>query len=317
GPIKDKEVFIGILRAGGYLNLDSHDELAWLAELSQNYPNEQFRVGLRVNFDIASVCPQEEMASEEGGRFGYCYENGVLEQTIRQIERLSNVTIAGLHLHTSTQSRSVRVYEELAGMAVKIASEFQLRLSYVDMGGGYFGGRSDKPGYKEYFQAIGARLAQCFSPAETRLIVEPGISLISRAITFETVVKDIKDIRDHKFVVTDGSRVNLNPLVTRHFYPHHIVYQDDGPSDDRAIEASQWVCGFTCMEYDRLFEIKEGKGLRCGDRIIYDTAGGYTMGLTPLFINYFPAVIVEQAAGDFFVAREAWGNDEYLQKNHY
>ena len=140
------------------------------------------------------------------------------------------------------------------------------------------------------------------------------MSLISRATTFETSVIDVKEIRRRKFVVTDGSRTNLNPLVTRHVYPHHLEYISD--TSVRNIEASQWICGATCMEYDRLFEIKEDVALIPGDRVIYDTAGGYTMCLNPLFINYFPAVYVEHTNGSLFTAREAWGNDEYLQKNY-
>ena len=318
GPIKDKKVFEDVLVAGGYLNMDSSEELLWIEELANRYPDKQFAVGLRVNCDIATLSPEEELASEEGGRFGYCYENGILAQAIRQVQELSNVRVAGLHLHSSTQSRTVKVYGALARMAVKIASEYQLKLSYVDMGGGYFGGREDKPDYRDYFREICHELKEYFDPAQTTLIAEPGVSLLSRATTFETTVKDVKDIRNHKFVVTDGSRTNLNPLVTRHVYPHHIQYEEEKfPVEQRMIESSQWVCGFTCMEYDRLFEICDDKALKPGDKVIYDTAGGYTMCLNPLFIHYLPAVYIEQMNSDIFLAREAWGNDEYLQKNFW
>ena len=315
GPIKDKEVFDAVLLAGGYVNLDSSDELLFMKELSARYPDKQFYVGVRVNCDIASLCPSEQLVEEEGGRFGYCYENGSLKAVIDNLHSLSNVKVGGLHLHSSTQSRTVQVYGALAQMAVNIAKEYTLDLDYVDMGGGYFGGRDDKPDYRDYFAEICKVLGTYFDKAKTTIIAEPGVSLISRATTFETEVLDIKDIRGRKFLVTNGSRVNLNPLVTRHVYPHHIVYKDD-PSG-RANEKTQWVCGATCMEYDRLFEIVNDKALLPGDKIIYDTAGGYTMCLNPLFIHYFPAVIIEKADGSLFTAREAWTNDEYLQKNFW
>lgn len=313
-PIKDRKVFESVLLGGGYINLDSNYELDWMEELSSLYPNRRFRIGLRVNCDIATLCPEETLASEEGGRFGYCYENGVLKNAIDRLGTLPNVWVAGLHLHSSTQSRTVKVFGALAKMAVQIAREYNLSLDYVDMGGGYFGGRDDKPDYRDYFKEICKELSVYFDPQKTILIAEPGVSLISRATTFETSVIDVKEIRGRKFVVTDGSRTNLNPLVTRHVYPHHLEYISD--TSVRNIEASQWICGATCMEYDRLFEIKEDVALIPGDRVIYDTAGGYTMCLNPLFINYFPAVYVEHTNGSLFTAREAWGNDEYLQKNY-
>ena len=315
GPIKDKKVFETVLLAGGYLNLDSNYELGWMEELSAIYPNRRFKIGLRVNCDLSSLCPQEEPAAGEGGRFGYCYENGVLKKAIDRLSALPGVQVAGLHLHSSTQSRGTAVFGALAKMAVGIAREYGLSLSYVDMGGGYFGGRDDMPDYRDYFKEIGRELSAHFDPQKTILIAEPGVSLISRATTFETTVIDVKDIRGRTFVVTDGSRTNLNPLVTRHTYPHHIDYAPGPAARDTA--ASQWVCGATCMEYDRLFEIKQGPALVPGDKIIYDTAGGYTMCLNPLFINYFPAVYVNRLDGSLFMARDAWTNEEFLQKNYY
>lgn len=314
-PIKDRDVWEQVLLGGGYVNLDSSYELKWIEELCEQYPERSFQVGLRVNCDIGALCPEEQLVEEEGGRFGYCYENGKLKEAILEIEKLSNVRVAGLHLHSSTQSRTVKVYGALAKMAVQIAREYQLQLEFVDMGGGYFGGREDKPNYLHYFEEIGKELREYFEPEKTKIIAEPGVSLISRAMSFETTVLDIKDIRNRKFIVTDGSRVNLNPLVTRHVYPHHMVYVSD-PAE-RVKEKTQWVCGSTCMEYDRLFEIVDDFALLPGDRIVYDTAGGYTMCLNPLFIHYFPAIWIEKMDGSFYQAREPWSNDEYLQKYHW
>ncbi len=360
GPIKDKKTFEAVLLAGGYVNLDSNYELEWMEELSRFYPNRHFKVGLRVNCDLAALCLKEQednsqnslqntsslkeagqhtkaecsqtaqhtaqsepsgasmhhdeiFPPQECGRFGYCYENGVLKAALDRLSTLPNVWAAGLHMHSSTQSRSVRVFGILAKMAVTIAREYNLSLDYVDMGGGYFGGRDDMPDYRDYFKEICKELSAYFNPEKTILIAEPGVSLISRATTFETTVIDIKDIRGQKFVVTDGSRTNLNPLVTRHVYPHHMEYISD--TSLRNIESTQWICGATCMEYDKLFEVKDGCALVPGDKIIYDTAGGYTMCLNPLFINYFPTVYVEHENGTLFTARKAWTNDEYLQNN--
>lgn len=75
GPIKDKKTWEAVLLAGGLVNMDSTYELDWIKEISSLYPDRQFSVGLRVNCDIAVMCPQEELAEEDGGRFGYCYEN--------------------------------------------------------------------------------------------------------------------------------------------------------------------------------------------------------------------------------------------------
>lgn len=314
-PVKHRNVWEQVLLNGGYVNFDSNYELEWIKEMSVKYPEREFKIGLRVNCDMGEICPEEELLKGEGGRFGYCYENGKLKEAIDVVAELPNVTVAGLHLHASTKTRGVKVYGALAKRAVSIAKEYGLELEFVDMGGGYFGGKEDQRNYLNYFEEICKELRVFFEPEKTKIIAEPGVSLISRAMSFETSVIDVKEIKNRKFIVTDGSRVNLNPIVTRHFYPHHIVYASE--IDKRAKEETQWICGATCMEHDRLFEITNDTALQPGDRIVYDTAGGYTMCLTPLFINYFPAIWVEKTDGSFYLAREPWGNDEYLQKYHW
>lgn len=317
GPLKDHSLFDKILLAGGIVNMDSHEEIGWLRKLCEQNPDRSFQIGIRVNVDISALCPDEKLAAEDGGRFGYCYENGVLSKTLSAINEINGAHVAGLHLHSSTQSRTVNVFAALAEMAVRIAKENNLDLSYVDMGGGYYGGRDDMPSYPDYFKAICAKLKTFFDPAKTTLIAEPGVSLISRATSFITTVLDYKEIRGIRYLVTDGSRLNLNPQVTRHEYPHHFEYRDDVVVSQRTAHPCQWICGFSCMEYDRLFKLENEAVLMPGDRIIYDLAGGYTMCLTPLFIRYLPAVYAELNDGTLFKARDRWGLDEYLQKNHY
>lgn len=313
GPIKGQNTFETLLLQGGILNMDSQEELVFLEILSQKYPDKSFSIGVRVNFDVEANCPGETLMGKTGGRFGYCYENGELEKVIKKINKLPNVTLAGLHMHSSSQSRTLHIYQALAHAACVIKTKYNLPISYVDMGGGYFGGCADKPTYADYFRVICEELKKAFDPTTTTLIVEPGVSLISTCSTFVTTVKDVKDIRGQRYLVTDGSRLHLNPQVTRHVYPHH--YDLVSWEKERTMLPSQWICGFTCMEYDKLFEMKEEHELTVGDKVIYDTAGGYTMCLNPLFIRYFPAVYIEKKDGSYFTAREEWTIDEYLQKN--
>lgn len=317
GPIKDRAVFKQVIKDGGIVNLDSNYELDWLEEMSAS--SMAIKVGIRINADIASLSPNEELLEEDGGRFGYCLENGTVAQVIERIKSMPNVKLSGLHLHSSTKSRSVEVYGALAKLAVNVARDYNLDIEYIDMGGGYFGGRDDMPNYRDYFGVIARVLSECFSKDKVTLIAEPGVSLVSRASSLITEVIDTKDIRGHRYVVTTGSRVLLNPQVTRHTYPHHIEYMEPPTAPDglRQPLPSQWICGSTCMEYDRLFEIRDGAELMPGDKVVYDLAGGYTIALSPLFIHYFPKVIIEKITGETFVARDEWTNDEFLMKNHW
>ena len=51
------------------------------------------------------------------------------------------------------------------------------------------------------------------------------------------------------------------------------------------------------------------------DEITILNTGAYSMVLSPLFIEYFPSVIVKDG-DNYMVAREKWGTNEFVQKNN-
>ena len=320
GPYKQEDSFREVLLAGGYVNLDSKQEIVWLQKLSAEYPENSFSVGIRANFDLEKMCPGETTMGDESGRFGFCYETGQFAAALQELSQMKNVAVAGLHLHSSSKSRSVGIFRAIAQMACKLQREFNLSLSYVDLGGGYCGGMEGRPEYPDYFPAVAEELSKCFSPEKTKLIVEPGISLISKCTTFVTSVYDTRDIKGTRYVMTDGSRFNIDATMIKTSHLFHIQeVQPDAENqqsstlpENRPVLEKQIISGYTCMECDRIFTYENAAELYPGDRIIYENVGGYTMSLNPLFIQYFPAVYIKRT-GKFLQVRRKWTPADYVQ----
>lgn len=310
GPIKTKATFYEALEEGQIVNLDSQRELRWLQEWESD---KTAKVGLRVNFDLEKECPGETVAGEAGARFGFCYENGELEKAIRQIEAMPHAKLDGLHMHSSSRTRSLRVYRSLAAKACEIRERYGLALAFVDIGGGFFGGLPEKPSYDAYIEAIAGELKKAFCPEETRLIIEPGASVICSPVDLVTSVIDVKHTSKNCFAVTDGSRIYIDPHMKMSSYFYEIERENP---EVETVEREQLICGFTCMESDRLITLRDEKQLQVGDRVIYHKAGSYTMCFTPLFIQYFPAVYVEED-GVHTCVREKWTVEEYVQKSNW
>ncbi len=304
GPIKTKESFFEAIRNGGIVNVDSQRELAWLEE----FGDKKKAVGIRVNFDIEKMCPGQSQCAEKGGRFGFCLENGEFAKALQRLKK-ANVTVTGVHLHTSSKSRGLDIYRAIAETACKIQAEYQLDLSYVDVGGGFFGGLPTKPQFDEYLSLMAGILSDSFDKQRTKLIIEPGMAVIGAPISYVTTVIDVKDTEFNRFVITDGSRTSIDPLMTKSSYFHS--YERMGNSK---ILTNQVICGYTCMEHDRLFEAYNEPELQIGDRIIYEKVGAYTMCLTPLFIRYFPDVYIEHS-GNYSKVRDAWTTEDYIRKS--
>jgi len=197
-------------------------------------------------------------------------------------------------------------------MACRLKKEYELQLEYVDIGGGYFGGLSNKPQYADYLKAVSEILKQEFDPQHTTLIVEPGTSLICPPIEYVTSVTDVKNTNRNHFVITDGSRIHVDPLMGKKSYFYHIEYEDS--EEKRIQQKKQVISGFTCMENDRLFELTDGPELQTGDRIVYEKVGAYTLCLAPLFIGYYPPVYLEER-GKVSCIRHKWGVKEYVSQS--
>lgn len=308
GPVKGKETFLQAVSEGAVVNIDSSREIRWLEELEKG---RNYGIGIRVNFDLEHYCPGETSGGQEGSRFGFCYENGELEKAVKRIKAMGNIQIRGIHLHNSTKTRSVKVYKEISRMACKIAEEFPLALEYVDIGGGFFGGLENKPQFNEYISAAASQLQRCFNSRDTALIVEPGTSLVSSPVEYVTSVVDIKKNKSGIFVITDGSRIHVDPLMKKKSYFSEICRNG---KEQRKMADKQVISGFTCMENDRLFILENERELRPGDSVIYKKVGAYTMCLNALFIQFFPEVYWKNEAGMKCV-RKRWTAENYIQNS--
>jgi len=333
GPINGYETFKDAILSGSYVNVDSSNELKWIKEIAEEMKkgviNEQpIKVGLRVNFDLEAVLPEESLTAGHGNRFGYNVDNGSFEKAVSFLSQIDNVSINGLHMHTNSKTRSYDVFKCLAREAIRVADQYKLNLEYVDIGGSFFVRKGEIEVYHEYIKAITDELKSYFDPSKTKLIIEPGSAVISTPIQYLTKVIDKKDTNRDRYLVTDGGRLHIDSFMrkTGYVYSHlpanfSLLPQKAIPDseffEERQSISRQVVCGFTCMETDRIMEIEDKKEILPDDYILYDMTGGYTMSFNALFIEYLPYVFVKQANCEFKKVRDKWDINEYLQKNYW
>ncbi len=307
GPNKGKSQFIEAITKGSIVNVDSWKEMNWLQEIKLT---SDIGIGVRVNFDLEKECPSETVMGDEGGRFGFSYEKGDFKKIIDQINALEHIKVNGIHLHNSSKTRSIKIFEVIASKACEIANLFEYELDFINVGGGFFGGLPDRPTFLEYMQSISAILSKRFNNKNTTLIVEPGASLIATPISFLCEVIDVKDTIKKRIVTVNGSRNNIDPFMNKTNYFLDLLVKNE----DKNSVKEQVVCGYTCMEHDRLIKLEDKKELEVEDRLLFNYVGSYTMCFSPLFIEYFPIVYVENN-NTFTCVREAWGVEEYCQKS--
>lgn len=306
GPMKSKETFLDALVNGAVVNIDTKRELKWLQELPQE---AVYKVGLRLNINICHISPEDADGDNDNSRFGFSDETNEFKDAIEYIAQLPNVTLAGLHIHRTSHSRSIRFYKKSIEFVCKIIKRYGLKLDYLDVGGGYFGIFPNKPTYKEYSDAF-CEVLTANGLQNLCMMVEPGNALVASCFAFLSEVIDVKHVEDELwFATTDGSRNDLDPFFKKSGYLSEVIYSKETP-----IVKEQIVSGCTCLEYDRMFSLTEKPLLSVGDRIYYRNVGAYTMCLSPMFIRYIPNIYLKQES-KYSLIREKWTVKEQVMKN--
>ncbi len=278
----------------------------WLKELDKS---RTYEVGLRLNINISHVSEEDADGHNDNSRFGFSDETGEFLEAINFINGLPNVKLAGLHIHRTAHSRSIRFYERSIAFACSIIKKYNLKIDYLDVGGGYFGIFPGKPTYRQYSDAFFNAL-KANGLENVCLIVEPGNALVASCFSFLSEVIDAKQVeKDTWFITTDGSRNDVDPFFRKSGYLDEELY-----SQSASAVKKQIISGCTCLEYDRLFTLENKPLLSVGDRILYHNVGAYTMCLTPMFIRYLPNIYAVEDDG-FKLVRETWTAGEYVLKS--
>lgn len=310
GPLKSKETFIKAVTGGAMVNLETKREIDWLLELPKS---RNYNIGIRLNINISHISSEDAGSDDDNSRFGFSDESTEFQQALEFITSLGFVNISGLHIHRTAHSRSPRFYERSVAYAASVIKKYNLKLEYLDVGGGYFGIFPDKPTFDDYVEAI-YRPLKMYGLENLKIIVEPGNALTASAFSFITEVIDVKRVDDKtRFVTTDGSRNDVDPFFRKNSYLHDITLA--GP--DRPIEPLQIVTGGTCLEYDRLFTLTDYPRLEVGDRIKYNNVGAYTMTLSPQFIRLWPRVYAIGESGEYKIVRRESRAEDLMNLNNY
>ena len=303
GPIKGKDKFYFALEHGSIVNIDSENEIRWIEE----YEKPLSDLGIRINVPSEVFNSEDIEYTNEGFRFGFSVENGAFEKALKRISKKYDIRKIGLHLHCNSITRSKEVYRAIAKYTVGIIDKYNLEPRYIDVGGGFFGGVPGKTTINEYFSIISDEFKKCARTRQSLLIAEPGSAIVGSVIDLHTSVLDVKDTNCSHIVTTDGGRVYLDPQWFRTRYMYSIRSKSE-----KKYSGKQIICGYTCMDHDRIMEIENELHLQMGDEIIYHRVGAYTVTFGGLFIKFLPEVYVSNN-GETELIRSSMTVDEYYK----
>ena len=306
GPYKSKAALLKAIKEGTKIHIDHFDELYDLIEITESN-DQKALVAIRVNMDVG-IYPKWD-------RFGFNYENGEAWQAIRRILSSKNLQLTGLHTHIGTYMMSAEAYRvaasKLAALARSIKQEYDVRLEYIDMGGGfashntligqYLPAEEMVPSMEQFADAIASGLFELPYKGDElpMLILETGRSLVDDAGSLITTVIANKRLSDGRRAVIVDAGVNL--LFTSFWYKHKIT-----PAQENGLHTEDTtIYGPLCMNID---VIREGillPPLKRGERLVIDYAGAYNNTQWMQFISMRPNVVMVMEDGSVELIRKA------------
>ena len=191
--------------------------------------------------------------------------------------------------HYTTKTRSLKVFSAIAAKIDEICKRYSLNPQYVDIGGGFWGGRilEGKPTVEQYATEVVKGLGG-LNNEKVELIMEPGSAICASAVDYVTKVISVKDIRKTRIVLVDGSSLHINPFMLKRIPTHRL------PELGNMMIPCQQVCGATCLESDRFLVLKDAGELKVGSEIVFTNAGAYTMSFVSDFILKKPCVYLDE-----------------------
>jgi len=320
GPLKSSEDIHYALKNRSIVNIDSIYEIEYVRDYCLQNQEDEFKIGIRLNFDISEDGESVLQEGYEISRFGICVENGSLQTALNELKKIKNLRVVGLHGHFSTRNRSVNSYKMITQNLCEIAkATVAEELEYIDIGGGIYGEipksfNMNTPTFDEYAEAICTIMNDEFKGFTNKplLILEPGNSMVANTFNFVAKVIEVKKVKDKNFVLVDGSVHNIKPTMHKHNLPMEIIRQ----VEDENVKQLFNIVGYTCMEKDYLAHEVSDKLPIIGDYIIFENVGAYTIVFNPPFIKERPAIIAVDDT-NMVVARKKETLKEFFNENLY
>ncbi|WP_440312560.1 diaminopimelate decarboxylase [Leucobacter chromiireducens] len=262
GNAKSHEELVLAVDAGiGAIVLDGEADVERLDALLTRPQDVLIRI-------IPGVNPRVPKAISTGGetsKFGLPIPQA--KELIARLESHPFINVVGLHLHIGSQVLEVEPFER-AVEAVRELGEFPV----YNIGGGLgvnYNVKHDAPSLDEYLDAITAA-AKRVLPEGSRLIIEPGRSLVARTGMTAYRVNNVKRT-GATFVAVDGGLADqLNvALMNMEFTP--IVANRASAQPDTVAQ----LVGRQCESGDLLVDQAELAAPATGDTIVLAATGAY------------------------------------------
>jgi len=228
---------------------------------------EDTSLGLRVNPQLSFVKDERYNPCRAGSKLGV-----PLEQLVELVDRSPAALrgLSGLHFHSNCDAETFEPLLETVRLLDRHLAKLLPKLSWVNLGGGY----CLRPGQDRGPLCEAVHLLR--SRYGVTVYLEPGAAIVREAGYIIGSVIDLFDSDDKTIAMLDTTVNHMPEVFEYQFEPDILGYERKGP---------HWytLAGSTCLALDVFGEYGFRQPLGIGSRIIFPSAGAYTMVKAHMF----------------------------------
>tara|TARA_B100001121_G_scaffold145501_1_gene127167 strand:+ start:1287 stop:2501 length:1215 start_codon:yes stop_codon:yes gene_type:complete len=267
-----KEIAFAIEKKILLINAESQSEIEEINRIAR-LKNKIVNVGIRLNPNTNAKTLSQISTGKKENKFGV--DEKTFLKLVTFCKNATNIKLRCLSVHIGSQILDYKPYEKMLDVISKIMSKIKYKFEFVDLGGGMgisYSKSDKKLNYKKYNLIIHKFLKK----NDTKIIFEPGRSIIGNTGTLVSKVIYIKKGEKKNFVILDAA---MNDFMRPALYgaSHNILPVNRKNSIQKKIHE---FVGPICESTDKFTTIKNFQKLEEKDLIAICDVGAYGMSLS-------------------------------------
>ena len=254
------------------INAESKSEIQEINKIAKR-KNKIVQVGIRLNPNTDAKTLKQISTGKSENKFGV--DSKTFHKLVNYCKNSTNVRLQCLSVHIGSQILDHKPYERMLRVVSNIINKTKHKFKFVDLGGGMgisYSNKVKKLNYKKYNSAIKRFLKK----HDTKIIFEPGRSIIGNTGTLISKIIYIKDGGAKKFIILDAA---MNDLMRPALYGAVHKILPINKSNNISKNIYEFV-GPICESTDKFVTLKKFQKLHEKDFIAICDVGAYGMSLS-------------------------------------
>jgi diaminopimelate decarboxylase len=254
------------------INTESKSEILEIEKIAKR-KKRVVDIGIRLNPNTDPETIIQISTGKKENKFGV--DEKIFLQLVNYVKNSKNLNLKCLSVHIGSQILNYKPYQKMLAVVDKIIKKSNYKFKYVDLGGGMgidYSHNNTKLNFKKYSQSIEKFLKK----NNTKIIFEPGRSIIGNAAILITKIIYVKKGYKKDFIILDAA---MNDLMRPALYGslHKII----PTNKTRKISKKTYeFVGPICESTDKFSTIKKFQKLDEKDFLAICDVGAYGTSLS-------------------------------------